>query len=279
MAIADLKMLTLDSSDARRDATLLVGRARLGGRARPGRVRDAHRSRRPGPRLRHPRGPPRSRGGPTSTAASSSTSTWRSTTSTPRRQVRRAGRHAPRRAAGRDLAGAARPERSPVLPHARRPTGADATGRHGRGPRPADARRLPPRGEDGGVEGVVLGFATIVAVIGVGALVAHLGIVDLGAQQVLSRIAFFVASPALLLTTVAEADAHGVLSRSLVATAVGVVVPALTYVGRRVVEVAPRRSASGSSARSRAPTSTPATSACRSRPTCSGTPRWWRRRS
>ena len=66
------------------------------------------------------------------------------------------------------------------------------------------------------MEGVVLGFATIVAVIGVGALVAHLGVVDLGAQQVLSRIAFFVASPALLLTTVAEADTHGVLSRSLV---------------------------------------------------------------
>jgi malonate transporter and related proteins len=81
------------------------------------------------------------------------------------------------------------------------------------------------------VEGVVLGFATIVAVIGVGALVAHLGVVDLGAQQVLSRIAFFVASPALLLTTVAEADTHGVLSRSLVATAVGVVVPAATYIG------------------------------------------------
>ena len=77
----------------------------------------------------------------------------------------------------------------------------------------------------------MLGFATIVAVIGVGALVAHLGIVDLGAQQVLSRIAFFVASPALLLTTVAEADTHGVLSRSLVATAVGVVVPAAVYVG------------------------------------------------
>jgi hypothetical protein len=81
------------------------------------------------------------------------------------------------------------------------------------------------------VEGVVLGFATIVAVIGVGALVAHLGIVDLGAQQVLSRIAFFVASPALLLTTVAEADTHGVLSRSLVATAAGVVVPAGVYIG------------------------------------------------
>jgi malonate transporter len=76
------------------------------------------------------------------------------------------------------------------------------------------------------VETVILGFATIVAVIGVGALVAHLGVVDLGAQQVLSRIAFFVASPALLVTTVAQADVSDVLSRGLAATVVAVVVPA-----------------------------------------------------
>jgi predicted permease len=80
------------------------------------------------------------------------------------------------------------------------------------------------------VEGVVLGFATIVAVIGVGALIAHLGVVALSAQKVLSHIAFFVASPALLLTTVAAADTHDVLSRSLVATVVGVAVPATVYV-------------------------------------------------
>lgn len=79
------------------------------------------------------------------------------------------------------------------------------------------------------VEGVVLGFATIAAVIGVGALIAHLGVVDLGAQQVLNRVAFFVASPALLLTTVAEADVSDVLSRSLVATVAGVVVAATAY--------------------------------------------------
>ena len=80
------------------------------------------------------------------------------------------------------------------------------------------------------MEGVVLGFATIVAVIGVGVLIAHLGVVDLSAQRVLSHIAFFVASPALLLTTVSRADTHDVLSRSLVATVAGVVVPAGIYV-------------------------------------------------
>jgi len=79
------------------------------------------------------------------------------------------------------------------------------------------------------VEGVVQGFSAIVAVIAVGALIAHLGVVDLGAQLVLSRVAFFVASPALLLTTVAEADVHDVLSRSLVATVVGVAVPVVAY--------------------------------------------------
>jgi malonate transporter and related proteins len=79
------------------------------------------------------------------------------------------------------------------------------------------------------VEGVVLGFTAIAVVIAVGALIAHLGVVDLGAQQVLSRIAFFVASPALLVTTVAKADVHDVLSRSLVATVVGVVVAVVAY--------------------------------------------------
>ena len=79
------------------------------------------------------------------------------------------------------------------------------------------------------MEGVVLGFTAIAVVIAVGALIAHLGVVDLGAQVVLSRVAFFVASPALLLTTVAEADVHDVLSRSLVATVAGVVVPVVAY--------------------------------------------------
>ena len=79
------------------------------------------------------------------------------------------------------------------------------------------------------MEGVVLGFTAIAVVIAVGALIAHLGVVDLGAQQVLSRIAFFVASPALLVTTVAKADVHDVLSRSLVATVVGVFVTVVAY--------------------------------------------------
>jgi malonate transporter and related proteins len=80
------------------------------------------------------------------------------------------------------------------------------------------------------VQGVFTGFATIALVIGVGALLAHLRIVDLGAQQVLSRIAFFVASPCLMVITLSRADVHDVLSANLVATAAGVVVCAGLYV-------------------------------------------------
>ena len=80
------------------------------------------------------------------------------------------------------------------------------------------------------MQGVLTGFATIAVVIGVGALLAHLRIVDLGAQQVLSRIAFFVASPALMVITLSRADVHQVLSANLVASVAGVVVAAGVYI-------------------------------------------------
>lgn len=76
---------------------------------------------------------------------------------------------------------------------------------------------------------VLTGFATIGLVVALGAVVAHIGVVDLGAQQVLNKVAFFVASPALLLTTIAHADVADVLSRGLVATGCGVFVTATVY--------------------------------------------------
>jgi predicted permease len=80
------------------------------------------------------------------------------------------------------------------------------------------------------VQGVVTGFATIAAVIAVGALLAHLRVLDLSAQHVLSRVAFFVASPALMVVTLSHADVHDVLSANLVATVAGVVVAAGAYI-------------------------------------------------
>ena len=84
------------------------------------------------------------------------------------------------------------------------------------------------------MQGVFTGFATIGVVIAVGALLAHLRIVDLTAQRVLSQIAFFVGSPALMVMTLSRADVHDVLSANLVATTVAVLVPVVIYaVGAR----------------------------------------------
>lgn len=79
------------------------------------------------------------------------------------------------------------------------------------------------------MQGVVEGFATIGVVIGLGVLLAQLGVLDLAAQRMLSRLSFFVASPALMVTVLGRADVTDVLSRSLVATASAVLVCAVLY--------------------------------------------------
>ena len=79
------------------------------------------------------------------------------------------------------------------------------------------------------MQGVVEGFATIGVVIGLGVLLAQLGVLDLAAQRMLSRLSFFVASPALMVTVLGRADVTSVLSRSLVATASAVLVCAVLY--------------------------------------------------
>jgi len=79
------------------------------------------------------------------------------------------------------------------------------------------------------VQGVVEGFATIGVVIGLGMLLAQLGVLDVAAQRMLTRLSFFVASPALMVTVLGRADVARVLSRSLVATASAVLVCAVLY--------------------------------------------------
>jgi predicted permease len=78
--------------------------------------------------------------------------------------------------------------------------------------------------------GVLEGFSTIGALIALGALLAHLRVFDLGAQVVLSRLAYYVASPALMVTVLQDADVSAVLSRNLAATAGAVVVGVVVYV-------------------------------------------------
>jgi malonate transporter len=54
--------------------------------------------------------------------------------------------------------------------------------------------------------GVLAGFVTIGSVIALGVLLAHGRILDLDSQVLLSRLSFYVASPALMVTVLADAD-------------------------------------------------------------------------
>ena len=61
------------------------------------------------------------------------------------------------------------------------------------------------------MQGVVEGFATIGVVIGLGMLLAQLGVLALAAHRMLSRLSFFVASPALMVTVLMAGSSSGCL--------------------------------------------------------------------
>lgn len=52
--------------------------------------------------------------------------------------------------------------------------------------------------------GLLIGFTTILVVIAAGAALAHVGVLDLRSQRTLGEIAFFVASPALMVVTISR---------------------------------------------------------------------------
>jgi malonate transporter and related proteins len=80
------------------------------------------------------------------------------------------------------------------------------------------------------VNSVLAGFAALVAVIAVGWVAGRTRVLGDGAAEVLSRLSYFVATPALLLITLAEADPGVLWSPALVASAGSAVVCALAYV-------------------------------------------------
>ncbi|OUE24414.1 AEC family transporter [Clavibacter michiganensis] len=77
--------------------------------------------------------------------------------------------------------------------------------------------------------GVLTGFAIIGFIIAVGYGVGRSGIAGPGAQHSLNRVAFFVATPALLFTVLAKADLDVVFSAFLLASASAVAVAAILY--------------------------------------------------
>lgn len=78
--------------------------------------------------------------------------------------------------------------------------------------------------------GVLTGFTVVWIIILAGYLIGRLGVLGSNAQTVLSRLAFFVASPALLLVTLSDADLHTVFSLPLLVAAVSAVLTAATFV-------------------------------------------------
>jgi hypothetical protein len=79
------------------------------------------------------------------------------------------------------------------------------------------------------VLGVLEGFATISVVVAVGWLLAHLRILDESAQVNLSRLAFHVASPALLLTVMQRTPLDAVLSANLATALISFTIVVGTY--------------------------------------------------
>jgi len=77
---------------------------------------------------------------------------------------------------------------------------------------------------------VLSGFATLGAVIGLGFLLAHFGVLRADSQEVLTRLVFFVATPALLFRTLATAPIGGIFTSGLAAAALSFVGAAAIYV-------------------------------------------------
>ncbi|MET7640903.1 AEC family transporter [Streptomyces sp. NPDC005438] len=80
------------------------------------------------------------------------------------------------------------------------------------------------------MNGVLTGFSTIGSIIALGILLAHFRVLGVDAQQLLSKLAFYVASPALLVTVLSDTDVSVVFSTGLIATVGGVLVVAAVQV-------------------------------------------------
>jgi malonate transporter and related proteins len=80
------------------------------------------------------------------------------------------------------------------------------------------------------LQGVLTGFVTLGAIIGLGFLLAHLGVLRADSQLLLSRLVFFVATPALLFKTLSTAPVDQILTSGLLVAALSFVATAGVYV-------------------------------------------------
>jgi predicted permease len=77
----------------------------------------------------------------------------------------------------------------------------------------------------------LIGFAIIGVIILIGFIVGRIGILGEHASQVLSRIVFFVLSPALLFTVLADADVHSLFSSMFLISAITALIACLLFAG------------------------------------------------
>lgn len=77
---------------------------------------------------------------------------------------------------------------------------------------------------------VLQGLVTIGVVVGIGYLLARTSLLPESTPVVLSRLVFFVATPALLLKTLAGAPIHSVLSSGLAVTAIATTVAVVIFI-------------------------------------------------
>ncbi|WP_460806874.1 AEC family transporter [Micromonospora zhanjiangensis] len=77
---------------------------------------------------------------------------------------------------------------------------------------------------------MLTGFAVIATVIAVGYVLGRRGLLGPEATTVLSRVSFFVATPALLFETVARADVRAVITSALVVTVISTTAVAALFV-------------------------------------------------
>lgn len=85
------------------------------------------------------------------------------------------------------------------------------------------------------MQGVLTGFAVIAVVIGVGFVIGRRGYLGEHGREVLTKLAFHVASPALLFTTLAGADLSVIFSSRLLVTALSTAAAAGVFVAVGVV--------------------------------------------
>ncbi|MER8069254.1 AEC family transporter [Streptomyces sp. NPDC094034] len=85
------------------------------------------------------------------------------------------------------------------------------------------------------MRGVLTGFGVIAVVIGVGYLIGRRRYLGDNGREVLTKLAFHVATPALLFTTLAQADLSVILSSRLLITALSTAAAAAAFVAVALV--------------------------------------------